>query len=978
MNPPKEVEQLVERFDRNKDQYTSGNYNEAQLRQEFVNPFFMALGWDIDNKQGFAEPYKEVIHEDAIKIGGATKAPDYCFRIGGTRKFFVEAKNPSVNLKDDLSPAYQLRRYAWSAKLPLSILTDFEEFAVYDCRLKPLKTDKSSNARIHYLTYTDYIPQWELIASVFSKEAVLKGSFDKHAETARGKKGTAEVDDAFLKEIESWRELLAKNIAVRNGKLSQPQLNFAVQRTIDRIIFLRICEDRGIELYGKLLGLVNGARVYQRLTEQFYRADEKYNSGLFHFEQEKGRPEGADELTPKLHIDDKPLIEIISKLYYPDCPYEFSVLPADILGQVYEQFLGKVIRLTAGHQAKVEDKPEVKKAGGVYYTPTYIVDYIVKNTVGKLLGPPPILPLENKGEVSGDVGVAKQAIIKPLTPKEASKLRVLDPACGSGSFLIGAYQYLLDWHLDWYLKNDPTKYTSGKDAPLFKGPGGDWRLTTSERKRILLNNIYGVDIDSQAVEVTKLSLLLKVLEGENEQTISQQLKMFHERALPDLGNNIKCGNSLIGPDFYDDKQLSLLDEEEKNRINVFDWKTEFKEIMDCGGFDVVIGNPPYIPIESISDAEKQYYQSHHSELQRKYDSSVIFILSLLNRLKTSGLLAYISSVTWQTGENYALLRASLFGKLRVSQLVNLPFDVFENAYVDTGIYILSGRPVHTYKLFRFPKKVEVGNLDNLDYVTIPSKLVSSPDYKIILDPRAASIFSRLAQDSQFVQLGEITISTQGLAGNMFETSKNPRGKNSYPFLEKGQVHRYSMDISKKSFTDMSGKPSLVRFYGAEPKLLIRRVISRQDRILATIIEEKMVFKKDINPFILKATKLALQFVLGILNSSLISYLYLNTSSIATKDDFRQTTLAELRRIPVRNISVSSPADKSIHDRMVELVDQMLALHKQLPTAKTEQEKTVIQRQIDSTDKQIDQLVYELYDLTEEEIDIVGGKTDVVS
>lgn len=156
MTAPKEIINLVERFEHNKDQYTSGNYKEEQLRLEFLNSFFSALGWDIENRQGYAEPYKEVIHEDAIKIGSATKAPDYAFRIGGTRKFFVEAKNPSVNLKEDITPSYQLRRYAWSAKLPLSILTDFEEFAIYDCRAKPLKTDKASTGRVQYLTFRDY------------------------------------------------------------------------------------------------------------------------------------------------------------------------------------------------------------------------------------------------------------------------------------------------------------------------------------------------------------------------------------------------------------------------------------------------------------------------------------------------------------------------------------------------------------------------------------------------------------------------------------------------------------------------------------------------------------------------------------------------------------------------------------------------------------------------------------------------------
>jgi len=287
------------------------------------------------------------------------------------------------------------------------------------------------------------------------------------------------VDDAFLDEIEKWRADLAANLALRNPALSQRDLNFAVQRTIDRIVFLRICEDRRIEVYGRLMALLNGEHTYTRLLRLFREADERYNSGLFHFQKERDRVEPPDDLTPGLEIDDAVLKKIIRRLYYPESPYEFSVLPADILGQVYEQFLGKVIRLTEGHRAKVEDKPEVKKAGGVYYTPTYIVDYIVKNTVGKLL--------ENK------------------TPKQAAKLRILDPACGSGSFLIGAYQYLLDWHRDWFASHDPKKSATGRNPVLYQAPGGEWKLTTTERKRILLQNIFGVDIDAQAVEVQALA-----------------------------------------------------------------------------------------------------------------------------------------------------------------------------------------------------------------------------------------------------------------------------------------------------------------------------------------------------------------------------------------------------------------------------------------------------------------------------------------
>ena len=377
-----------------------------------------------------------------------------------------------------------------------------------------------------------------------------------------------------------------------------------MQITIDRIIFLRICEDRGIEPYGQLQGFVGGTEVYPRLVRLFQRADDRYNSGLFHFLPEKDRTEGPDELTPELSIDDKPLKDILRSLYYPDSPYEFSVLPAEILGQVYEQFLGKVITLTAGHHAKVEDKPEVKKAGGVYYTPSYIVDYIVEHTVGKLL--------EDRDVEVTDIsrGRGKKRLQTPVMNRP---LRVLDPACGSGSFLLGAYQKLLDWYRDYYDKNSPQTWAKFEEPPIACAADGSWKLTTAERKRILLDHIYGVDIDPQAVEVTKLSLLLRVLEGE------KNLVLFHnERALPDLADNIKCGNSLIGPDFYEGKQFTMFDDDERLRINAFDWHAEFPHIFQDGGFDAVIGNPPY-GAELRSD-ELAYVQDRFAGQSKTFDS----------------------------------------------------------------------------------------------------------------------------------------------------------------------------------------------------------------------------------------------------------------------------------------------------------------------------------------------------------------------
>ena len=398
MTAPTIIQSLVNRFRDSRELYRSGRYNEAQLRQEFLNPLFEALGWDMVNRSNFAPQYREVIHEDSLDVEGSLKAPDYGFRIGTTRKFFVEAKKPAVDIRYAIHPAYQLRRYAWNAHLPLSILTDFEELAVYDCRTRPDPKDSAATGRVMLFTFEEYVERWDEIAQIFSRDAVWNGSFDRYAEGSKGKRGTTEVDEEFLKEIEEWRILLARNIALRNFRTpaqsaetppnlhrTERQLNYAVQTTIDRILFLRICEDRQIEPTDQLLQIAEGSDIYAKLLLLFQKADQKYNSGLFHFNKEKGQTSDPDTFTPNLLIDDKVLRQIIKSTYFP-CPYMFNEIPVEILGQVYEQFLGSVIRLTPGGQAKVEEKPEVRKAGGVYYTPRYIVDYIVQNTLGRLLG----------------------------------------------------------------------------------------------------------------------------------------------------------------------------------------------------------------------------------------------------------------------------------------------------------------------------------------------------------------------------------------------------------------------------------------------------------------------------------------------------------------------------------------------------------------------------------------------------------------
>ena len=1014
--------ELVERFDRNYEAYRSREYGEAQVRVDFINPLLEFLGWDVDNKQGRPEAYRDVIYEDRVKVGGGTKAPDYGFYAGGARRFFLEAKKPSVDLQNDVSPAVQLRRYAWSAKLPLSILTDFEEFAVYDCRLEPEKSDKPTTARLDFLTYDKYPDRWDEIYSVFSREAVLAGSFDKYAESMERKRGAETVNSAFLREIESWREVLARNIASLNN-LSRRQLNYAVQMTIDRIIFLRMAEDRGVEDYGRLLGLVNGNGVYERLCHLFRDADDRYNSGLFHFRHERDRNEEPDEFTTSLKIEDAVLREIIRSLYYPESPYEFSVLPLDVLGQVYEQFLGKVIRLEDGNRAIVEEKPEVRKAGGVYYTPTYIVDYIVKNTVGKLL----------EGKRPGRRG-------------GASRLRIVDPACGSGSFLIGAYEYLLDWHRDRYLEDGPEKHPK----EVYQGPGGQWHLTIDEKRRILLNNIYGVDIDPQAVEVTKLSLLLKVLEGESSDSITRQLSLVQERALPDLDNNIKCGNSLIGPEFYDNQDLNLFGEEDFYRINVFDWKEAFPQVFsaDNPGFDAVIGNPPYIRIQTLREfapVEVEHYkEAYRSAGKGNYDIHVVFIERVLSLLNKSGRLGYILPHKFFNAKYGASVRELISSGKHLSEIVHFGDEqVFTGATTYTALIFLDKTPRDEFRFEKVDDLTSWRATGESIEGTLPTMIASEDDWNFVVGAGAA-LFERLRQMP--VKLGyvaSIFVGLQTSADRIYVLKEISEPENDLVevrdhegeswVLERGAVKPFINDVSLASYEQpkpqhwlifpyelLNGKVSLFparQLADSYPRTW--DYLKNKEAILRRRESGKVdngqwygyIYRKNLTLF--DAPKLIVQvvsqtgryafddtsvyftgggngpyygirwsdyeevhslhYLQGVLNSRLLDF-YLHSISTTFRGGYWSYGKRFIEQLPIRTIDFSDPEDAARHEKMVGLVKRMLKLQERIAEARISQEKNVIRRQIGAADRQIDRLVYDLYGLTDEEIMVVEGNS----
>ena len=970
------IKSLVQRFDEQKEFYRKSDYNETQTRRDFIDPFWKALGWDIDNENGYAESYREVIHEDRVKVGSATKAPDYSFRlVGGKRLFFLEAKKPSVSVKDDIAPAYQVRRYGWSAKMPISVITDFEEFAIYDCTNKPKPTDKPSNGRIKYLTYENYISEFDFIWDTFSKEKVLKGSFDKYITSDKNKKGTSTVDKEFLQSLDKWRVELALNIALRNKEITEDELNFVVQHTIDRIIFLRIAEDRSVEPYGALQTDIKNGTFYQNLLYRFHQADQKYNSGLFDFKK--------DKISDKITIDNKVIKEIISELYYPVCPYEFSVLSVEILGSAYEQFLGKTISLARGGRAKIEEKPEVRKAGGVYYTPQYIVDYIVKNTIGKLI--------ENK------------------TTKDVSKIKIVDPACGSGSFLIGAYQFLLNWHKDFYTENG--KVSKGnKSNPLT--PTGE--LTTAEKKRILLNNIYGVDLDSNAVEVTKLSLLLKCMEGETKETIEAQAKLFHDRILPTLDNNIKSGNSLIDLDYYDNE----LDFGKEKKVKPFSWQKAFPEVFERdvpiderllykkqfqrvmkfqddtdkllsqiikepevkfhkmnGGFDAVIGNPPYV---KVSDKKIfDYFNGKFVHQDYQQDLYLLFLEQYKTLLAKGGKLGVIIPNTWLQSIKFRNIRSYLMNNYYWEKILHIKDKVF-NAVVDTHVLV-------------FEKNADIKNTE-LEIDLLSNKAIESfqtisqlnlPDngdvINILANEDDKNLFEKI--NKQSVQITEIAKTFSGITlyekgkGKPQQTAETmrlrpfdndslqkPKGENWIPLMRGSLMNRY-INLWDNNYWVNYGEwlaaPRNTKIWEAKEKIIVRQT---GDRIIATLIGTNIICRKNLH--IIISNELDHKFILGILNSKLTDFYYQQINPE------RGEALAEVKKTHVEQLPIPKDVSDQQQNEIIKHVEQLLTLNQEIQTITLADKKEQLQNRISFAEDKINQIIYELYNLTEEEIKLI--------
>lgn len=631
-----QVERLIRKYEADKSYYHSERYNETLLRSDFLDPLFEALGWDIKNNAGLSISEREVLLEEPLKAEAAehTKKPDYTFRLFAERKFFLEAKKPSVSILTNPSPAQQIRRYGFTAGLKISVLSNFEDLAIYDMSVSVSPNDSVSKALIKKYHYTEYAECFDELARLLGHDSVYNGTFDKEWNDlgARVEK-TAPVDAFFLGQINSWRVMLGKEIYNAYPTIDLGTLNDSVQSYMNKILFLRVCEDRNIEVYKGLLSLADKGDFTQ-LISKFHAADRKYNSGLF-------ASAAADKL---LSSEGVSFWSIIRQLYYPECPYSFSVLSSDVLGRIYELFLTQKLSVVDG-ELQLADKPEnVDK--DVVSTPTYIIRELLSKSV--------------KVKCEG------------LSFEEITQMSFADIACGSGAFLLELYGLLCDIAIDYFVEHDR--------SALIQTSVGTYRLGFAYKKKILTSCIYGVDKDYNAVEATKFGLLLKLLENEDVNTVSD----IHP-ILPRLDDNIVWGNSIIDSNMVEDQDSVV--------VNPYD----FKGIS----FDVIVGNPPYMKTEdmkNITPLEFGLYKQYYQTAYKQFDKYFLFIERAIGLLKEKGVLAFIVPNKFMKVGAGMKLRKMISSSKCLSDLTSFGANlVFADKSTYTCLVVLNKQPQQNFR-----------------------------------------------------------------------------------------------------------------------------------------------------------------------------------------------------------------------------------------------------------------------------------------
>ena len=632
------VTELVRKFQNHEADYLRSVYNETQARTDFITPLLEAFGWDVYNRNDYALALREVIEEATVDVDEEpiSKKPDYELRLARQRKFFVEAKKPHVRIGKNREAAFQARRYGYSANLPIVVLTNFYQLAIYDCLPKPTGSDEVHVARILLVPYKEFPERFEELWAMLSRQAVYSGEFDARFAINPSRQGTEQFDGFFLGQVRSWRERLAADIFANTPGLGPTELTYVVQLFLLRIVFLRICEDREIERYETLKNLP-ASNTFNALIAQLRRADEFYDSGLFHL---------IDDDTLGVRISDNVLQEIINELYYPKSPYTFSVVETEVLGKIYEQFLGEVISVVDG-AVEIIYKPELRDSGGVVPTPRYIVDAIVERTL--------------EPSLSGK------------SPVDLNGFTVADICCGSGVFLLSVYEAILNHYLTWYLSDNSENHIG---RIIYEGTAGKWNLTFAEKRRILQKHIRGVDIDPNATDVARFSLLLKLIENETKAGLQEFVDTNRIPVLPLLDNVIFAGNSLVCQSEWT-FSCGTLPPQLQEKINPFTWGNAFPIEMEEGGFHVIVGNPPYIRIQNMmeySPEEVKFYKSRQSPYstagQDNFDKYALFIERALTLLRTGGRLGVIIPHKFMTIQAGRALRRLIVADKFLEEIVH--------------------------------------------------------------------------------------------------------------------------------------------------------------------------------------------------------------------------------------------------------------------------------------------------------------------
>ena len=583
------LNQLVDKYRKYQTYYHDNKnaYNETECRDEYISPLLECLGWDVQNARGTLPQYKEVVVE---KFSHSAERPDYTLTLNGVSKIFVEAKKPSVNILIETEPAMQARRYGWNAKHAVSVLTNFEYLLIYDTTNQPQESDDARTSLYRKYYFEEYVEKVQEIGELISRESVYSGCFDQLVEQsfARSGRHSTEIDETFLKQMNAWRLQLGVELYAKYKDLRV--LNDIVQDFINQIIFIRICEDRKLPLYKRLYEMITDkAQLQKALTDTFQEADKRYNSGLF-------KNKYLNEYSI-FDLNSDSIYDMIDSLYYPKTPYLFTIIKPDILGKIYESFLTE--RLTVSEGMVCLAKKSEYQYKSVVSTPVEIVKYMVKNTL--------------------------EPICINRSPEALRQLKIIDIACGSGVFLQEAYQYLIDYSVRWYEEHDP--------AYLLELDNGRKKLPLEDKKRLLLDCIFGVDIDLHAVEVSKFSLLLKLIEDETLPSVKGANPI-----LPDLSANLQTGNALIERADLNDVAVSV---EELIDMAPFDWS----DINHGEKFDVVLGNPPYVKTEDMhllsGDTEFALYKNKYQSAYKQYDKYFLFTEKAMSLLKDNGVLCYI-------------------------------------------------------------------------------------------------------------------------------------------------------------------------------------------------------------------------------------------------------------------------------------------------------------------------------------------------